>query len=271
VIGRPPALVAIDVDGTLVDDTGDLTVRSIEAIGKLRAAGTQVVLATGRPFVIVDRTAAALGEVDYLICSNGALTVRRVDSLVLRDLWLDGDLPEMVVRSMRERLPGVGFAFELEKGVKSEIGLQQRLPSSIPLGRPVEDVLTLLPERGPVRKVLLFHDDHDDDIRPVVGLAQEVVGERATVTHSGLPYAEVGPFGLHKAVALADLCSNLGIAQSDVIAFGDDVNDVEMLEWAGTGVAMANAVPEALAVADVVTVSNNDDGVAHYLERVPHG
>ena len=77
--------------------------------------------------------------------------------------------------------------------------------------------------------------------------------------------------GLRKAVALASLCEDLQVDQSAVIAFGDEINDTEMLEWAGIGVAMANASPEAKAAADVVTASNNDDGVARFLEETLDG
>jgi len=263
--------VAIDVDGTLVGADGLPSQRVKEVIARLREDGVTVVLATGRPFLVVDRTSESVGGVDYLICSNGALTVRQTDGVVLRNLWLDDGIPEFVIRKLRMILPGVGFALEFQKGAKAEEGLRKRLPPSIPLGRSVEDVLTLIPERGPVRKVLVFHDLYDDDLRPLVALTQEVVGNRATVTHSGQPYAEVGPLGLHKAIALGALCADLNVAQADVVAFGDDVNDAEMLEWAGTGVAVANAVPEALAAADITTAANTDDGVALFLEEALDG
>jgi Cof subfamily protein (haloacid dehalogenase superfamily) len=266
-----PGLVAIDVDGTLVADDGLPSERTRAAIGRSREAGVQVVLATGRPFLVVDRTAEALGNVDYLICSNGAMTVRRRDDFVIRDLWLEDGLAEFVVGAVRKRLPDVGFALMFEKGSKSEPGWRERLPANVPLGSPVDDVLTLLPDRGPVRKVMVFHDDYDDDLRSLIAMTQEIVGAKATVTHSGLAFAEVGPVGLHKAVALAALCEDLEVDQSAVVAFGDEINDTEMLEWAGIGVAMANASPEAKAAADVVTASNNDDGVARFLEEILNG
>lgn len=266
-----PRLVAIDVDGTLVGPGGDPSDRTVKTIARVRGSGVHVVLATGRPFIIVDRTAVDVGGVDYLICSNGAMTVRQADGVVLRDVYLDDSLPEFVVNALRDRIPGVGFALEFERGAKSEPGWKRRLPASVPLGAPLDDVLSLLPHRGPVRKVIVFHDDFDTDLAALIDIAQQVVGDLATVTHSGLPFAEVGPLGLHKAVALAALCDDLGIESSSVVAFGDDVNDVEMLQWAGRGVAVANAVPEALAAADTTTAGNADDGVALYLEELLDG
>lgn len=88
------------------------------------------------------------------------------------------------------------------------------------------------------------------------------------VTHSGAPFLEVLAEGVSKAWGLAKLCETLGIAQREVLAFGDAPNDAEMLAWARRGVAMANAEPEALAAADEVTLSNAEDGVAAVIERL---
>jgi len=91
---------------------------------------------------------------------------------------------------------------------------------------------------------------------------------RATVTHSGSHFVEVMAPGVSKASMLQDYCATLGIAAAEVIAFGDMPNDLPMLHWAGCGVAVANAHPEVLAAADLVTRSNDADGVALALERL---
>jgi len=88
------------------------------------------------------------------------------------------------------------------------------------------------------------------------------------VTHSGAPFAEVLAEGVNKAWGVARLCDRLGIERSEVLAFGDAPNDAELLAWAGHGVAMANAHPEAREAADELTVSNQQDGVAVVLERL---
>ncbi|WP_338122024.1 HAD family hydrolase [Deinococcus wulumuqiensis] len=87
-------------------------------------------------------------------------------------------------------------------------------------------------------------------------------------THSGAAFVEVAAEGLTKAAGLALLCGKLGVAQADTLAFGDAPNDAEMLAWAGRGVAMESAHPEARAAADEVTLSNEEDGVAVVVERV---
>ena len=89
-----------------------------------------------------------------------------------------------------------------------------------------------------------------------------------TVTHSGAPFVEILADGVNKAWAVAKLCEHLGIDRAEVLAFGDAPNDAELLAWAGRGVAMANAHPEALVAADEVAGSNEEDGVAAVLERL---
>lgn len=262
-----PALVAIDCDGTLVGSDGAVSARNIAALDRVRAAGVPIVIATGRPWLVVERTIAEIGGADFAICSNGAMTLRVADGSVTRNVFLPDDLPSRVIPSVRVALPGTGFALEFERGAKSEPGWDRRLPPGVPLGRFVDDVLTLLPERGPVRKVIAFHDDFDRDTTGLAALVQGVVGEQAQVEHSGLAFIEVGMPGVNKAVALAEVCLALGVAQAATLAFGDDVNDRQLLAWAGVGVAMANAKQAAKDAADAVTASNDDDGVAVYLEE----
>jgi hypothetical protein len=263
----PPALVAIDCDGTLVGSDGAVSVRNRAALGLLRERGVPIVIATGRPWLVVERTIAEIGGADFAICSNGAMTVRVADGAVVRNVFLPLGLPERAVPAIRAALPGTGFALEFERGAKSEPGWDRRLPPGVPLGPPVDDVLVLISERGPVRKIIAFHDRYDRDTSSLAELVQAVVGQEAQVEHSGLAFIEVGVPGVDKAVALAEVCAALGVAQAATLAFGDDVNDRQLLAWAGVGVAMANAKPAAVAAADVVTTSNDDDGVAVYLEE----
>ena len=95
-------------------------------------------------------------------------------------------------------------------------------------------------------------------------LARELAGERATVVASGSEAVEVTAAGVNKATAVTEL----GVPQEAVVAFGDYPNDIPMLTWAGHGVAMGNAHPEVIAIADEVTASNDEDGVALVLERL---
>jgi hydroxymethylpyrimidine pyrophosphatase-like HAD family hydrolase len=102
----------------------------------------------------------------------------------------------------------------------------------------------------------------------LLALAQPVIGDLVTVYHSnGLRLVEAVADGVSKADGLARYAAGMGVAAADVIAFGDMPNDLSMLRWAGRGYAVANAHPSVLAAADGVVGSNEEDGVAEFLER----
>lgn len=119
---------------------------------------------------------------------------------------------------------------------------------------------------APISKVLLRHPSLSDD--ELASAARGAVGSLATVTMSGPGTVELQPCGITKATGLALAAEYLGLTASATIAFGDMPNDIPMFDWAAHGVAMANAHPELKAVADEVTLSNEDDGIAVVLERL---
>jgi hypothetical protein len=120
----------------------------------------------------------------------------------------------------------------------------------------------------PLSKLLARAEGTNSD--DLLAMARAVVDERvATVTHSSIDgLLEVMAYGVNKATTLEQLVAERGFGAGDVVAFGDMPNDLEMLTWAGHGVAVANAHPDVLAVADEVTLSNDEDGVAAVLERL---
>jgi hydroxymethylpyrimidine pyrophosphatase-like HAD family hydrolase len=118
----------------------------------------------------------------------------------------------------------------------------------------------------PVAKLFLRHEAHAIEV--VAEVARELAGTDASVTLPGSWTVEVSAAGVSKAAALAELCDELGIAATEVLALGDYPNDLPMLAWAERGIAVANAHPEVLAAADEVTASNDEDGVALVLETL---
>lgn len=268
----PYDLFAFDVDGTLADPVGDIRAPTIEAIAGVRDAGALVVIATGRPRLLSEPIATEIGGADYIVANNGSLLIDVASGDVLRNVFLDDGVAHRLIGELRAALPGIGLGLEFEHGAKSEEGWKRRLPPGTPLGRPSPDVLELLSQdRGPVRKMVAFHDDFDDDLP---GLAREIVpivGDDALVGLTGLPYLEIGHTGQNKAVALQQLCSSIGVSQTRTVAFGDDLNDLEMLSWAGLGIAMGNAPDRVKGVADQVAPTNENDGVAAVLQDLLSG
>jgi hydroxymethylpyrimidine pyrophosphatase-like HAD family hydrolase len=117
-----------------------------------------------------------------------------------------------------------------------------------------------------VTKLLVRHPEME--FAEFTERARHAVGDDAVVTWAGLRLVEISAAGVTKAFALERLCRRLGIDAAEVVAVGDMPNDLAMLAWAGTGVAVANATPEVLEAADQVTAANIDDGVALLLEQI---
>lgn len=259
-----PQLVAIDVDGTLARSDGSLSEKTCETIAKARSANIKIVVATGRPLIVAFDCVEKLGEVDFVVCSNGAMTVQLPSEEILEDIFLPPELPESLVKSLREKIPGVAFAYEFQRGVKAQYGLAERLPSGVPIGEPIDDVLNL--DARPVRKILAWHDDYEI---PTLGrLISEVVGNNVEISSSGLDFFEFGTIGVNKATALEKLTKHLKIDSTKTWAFGDEQNDIEMLKWAGCGYAMSNAESSVKEAADFIAPSNDEDGVAVTLESI---
>ncbi|MCL4114128.1 UNVERIFIED_CONTAM: hypothetical protein GTU68_040100 [Idotea baltica] len=201
-----------------------------------------------------------------MVCGNGAVLFEVASGRVLRDEYLPADVVLPVVRGLRSRLPGVGFAVEVGDVVYEEHGFNRRVPeaNSIPA---VSDVLDALPDDlSRVRRVIPFHDDYDDRLAELADIVAEFIDDRCQVQFGGLPIVDVSPRGNHKAVALQVLVEHLDLTSADAVAFGDGGNDIEMLRWAGTGVAMGNARPAVRAAADHVTGTVDQGGVAAFLE-----
>lgn len=256
-----PRLVASDLDGTLVRSDGTVSPRTVAAIAAVEAAGTPFVMVTGRPSRWMHPLVEATGHRGLAICANGAVLYDLHSERVVEAHLLTPDLAAEVVTALRAAVPGIAFAVEHpERGFGHEATYVPRWEQP----EQPQDVEALYD--GGVIKLLGRHDDYGSD--DLLAAAREALGDLAECTHSsddGL--LEISAVGISKASGLAAFAASHGIEAADVIAFGDMPNDIPMLSWAGHGVAMGNGHPEVLAVADEVTGSVDDDGVADVLQR----
>jgi Cof subfamily protein (haloacid dehalogenase superfamily) len=258
----PPRLAAFDLDGTLLRSDGTVSERTRGALQATVAAGIEVVLVTARGPRTVGELAAGLGIRGEAICSNGAIVLELETRAIRRVRTIETEVAIRLVRALRERLPGILFAVEHE-AFAHEPGFAA-WDWTPPEGVRVADALELLDEAP--TKLILRHTEHE--LTTVAAVARELAGDAASVSLSGSWVVEVSPAGVNKASALAELCAELRLEPADVVAFGDHLNDLPMLAWAGRAIAVANAQPEVLAAADEVTASNDEDGVALVLERL---
>jgi Cof subfamily protein (haloacid dehalogenase superfamily) len=259
-----PRLVAIDLDGTLLRSDGTVSARTVAALHQVEKAGVQYVFVTGRPPGHVPTALRPFGYAGEVICANGALTLdMRTGRLSDKVLIPAGVLAEAAAR-LRRAIPGLGIAVEY-----TDRHVRDRYYQ--PGAWHAAESMTCVPDeelfvRDAV-KLLGRHPSLSGD--DLVGLAGPVVGEIVAVYHSGgLRLLEATAAGVSKGTALARLAGRLGIAAADVAAFGDMVNDLPMLAWAGRSYAMANGHPDVLAAADQVIPGNDDDGVATVIEQL---
>ena len=268
-----PALIASDVDGTLLDDDEKITPRTREAVNAAVDSGAQFVLATGRPPRWVHPVVDALGFAPMAVCANGAVIYDPATDRILSARTLSADALAELAEIATRVIPGAGLAVERVGNSAHDAATPQFVsspgyehawlnPDNTEVS--VDDLLSAPAVKLLIRKAGARSSDMAAELAKHVGLE----GDITYSTNNGL--VEIVPLGISKATGVDELARPLGITAEGVVAFGDMPNDVPMLGWAGLGVAMGNAHPDAVAAADEVTASNADDGVARVLERWWH-
>jgi Cof subfamily protein (haloacid dehalogenase superfamily) len=262
-IATSPRLAAIDVDGTLLRSDGTVSDRTRDALAAAREAGMLIVLVSARHPGSLAEVARAAGLRGLAICSNGATVYDLDRGRVVRERTLASEVAARLVRGLREKVPGIRFAVETaaQLAFEPEFSAWDWEP---PEGTRLADALDLVAD--PVTRLIMRHDGYEVEV--LAALARELAGDSASVVVPGTWTVELSAAGVNKASALAELCDELGLEASDVIAFGDFLNDLPMLAWAGRSVAVANAHPDVIDEADEVTASNDEDGVSIVLERL---
>lgn len=263
-VPTPPRLIAMDLDGTLLDPSGRITVRTAEVLSALAARGIVLVAATGRPPMLIgDLVEASRGAISHVVGGNGALVARFPGPETLRLIAFEAAAARDAVVRLRDVDPRFGFALATELGFAHEPGFAGRLP--VPMDTaPTPDVLELGGDQA--FKLMVFHPEIG--VRRLIDELPPLLGPELAVSHLGADAAEIGPAEIDKGSGLAWLCGELGIPATDVWAFGDEHNDLSMLRWAGRAVVMATATDEVRAAADEIAPANSDDGVAQVLERL---
>jgi Cof subfamily protein (haloacid dehalogenase superfamily) len=263
-----PAVVATDLDGTVVRPDGTISDRTKAALDVARAAGALLVIATGRPPRWLEGIGEATGHDGLVICANGALVYDLETERVIGSRPLAADVVRRVIGQLRSAIPGIHFAMERVDGLfVHEPDYHPRwVPEPETIVSELDDHLV-----GPIAKLLGRCEGVNSD--DLLALATRAIGDEvASITHSSIDgLLEISALGVTKASTLAEVLEQRGLGATDVVAFGDMPNDLEMLSWAGHGVAVANAHPDVLAVVDEVTGSVEDDGVAQVLERLFSG
>jgi HAD superfamily hydrolase (TIGR01484 family) len=259
-----PRVIASDLDGTLLRSDGSVDDRTRHALTAVRAAGATVILCTARPARWMASLAQATGDDGVSVCANGAVVWDVGADRLLRTFPLSVEAAREVVQRMRRALPGGAWALERVDRFAHEPAYEPRWP--VPEDTVVDHIDRLLDE--PIVKLMIRHPRMAPDELLDAGrrLAADVAEVSISSTEDAL--LEISAHGVSKASSLAWVCAAAGVVAADVLAFGDMPNDLPMLRWAGRSVAVANAHPDVIAAADAVTRSNDDSGVAEFLEAL---
>jgi Cof subfamily protein (haloacid dehalogenase superfamily) len=264
-----PKLIATDLDGTLVRSDDTVSEFTHQVLDRVRGAGIPIVGATGRGPRLAELTRNDIRAADYLVMAGGGRVIDQTDPagpVILRDERLPGEVLAKLITDIEARVGPLTVMVEALDGPDSPLWGDfdpfWRYPERFEQ-RSRADCLS-----GTVIKAFARTVDHDVDT--LLATAREIVRpDQASVTQAGLGFVEICPPGVDKATGLTVVAELLGVDPAEVLVFGDMPNDIPMFEWAGWGrVAVSNAHPTVRLLADEVTLRNDDDGVAVYLDRL---
>ena len=266
-----PRLAAFDIDGTLITRRGALSERTAAALESLADAGVITALATGRPWPQTEYVLRRAPVLSYAVCLNGAVVMDVGTGERIADRSMTHFEAIEAAETARKLLPDVSLGLDMADGRHLwERRFAPEMPADLMADISVAHVDDAIATVDGAVLTWLVHVPDMDTLAIVDELAPHMP-QGTEIRPSGLDMAEIAAAGVSKSAGLEVVCQRYGIAASDVVAFGDGLNDVEMLRWAGIGVAMSNAAHLVQTAADRIAPSNEDDGVAVVVEAMLAG
>lgn len=258
-------LLALDLDGSLLNSEKKISEKNKAALKKAQDQGIKVVLTTGRPLKAIQPFLEELGLADradqYSITFNGGLIQANDGSIIDQSLLSYGAVHEIYDLTESLRLP-----LDAIQG-QTVYQIQSDQPSFYQEINPALDFVSLdfmdLSSQYAYNKCVSCYDP--DILDAALEKIPASFFDKYAIFKSRKELLEWCPKDAHKAAGLAKLCQHLGLTADQVMTFGDEANDLTMTEWAGCGVAVANAIPQLKAVADLVTPMTNDEDALAWL------
>ncbi|MFE6282888.1 HAD family hydrolase [Streptomyces sp. NPDC057877] len=260
----PYQLIATDLDGTLLRSDESVSRRTRDALAAATAVGAAHIVVTGRAVPWTRHILDDLGYEGLAVCGQGAQVYHAGEHRLLTSVTLDRQLAGVALAKIEAEV-GPLFLAASRDGLDGDVlvGPGYAVSGHLP-AIPFTDAADLW--AAPLNKLYIQHPTLTDD--ELAKAADRVAGGFVTVTMAGEGIVELLPLGLSKATGLSLAARRLGVKAADTIAFGDMPNDIPMFAWSAHGVAMANAHEELRAVADEVTSSHEEDGIAVVVERL---
>lgn len=260
-------LIAVDMDGTLLNDNKEISYRCQKAIYKLRARGKRIVIATGRPLNGVMRYLEKLDlfdENDYVVAFNGALVQSTKTKEIIFNKPLSMDAYKELYKISQQL--GVNIHALTEQSVLTPKNnpyteIEARI-NQIPI---IEGAVEDIDEATVIVKVMFIDDPEKLDT--IIPKIPSHIKDKYTILRSAPYFLEFMEKTVNKGAGVSAIANQLGFDSNEVICVGDAGNDLDMIRYAGLGVAMGNAVDDVKSEADYITHTNEEDGVAHVIEK----
>ncbi|TDT57234.1 Cof-type HAD-IIB family hydrolase [Fonticella tunisiensis] len=261
-------LIALDMDRTLLRDDKSLSEKTIHAVRKARERGIRVVIASGRPTKGIRNYLEALGlvsEEDYVISYNGALVQNvKTGEIISKNVLLGKDVH--VIYELSKKLGLHIHAFSKEHGLITPRDNPYTQIESIVNGFPIKEMdFSKVSMDDEIIKMAIAEEE--EILTNAIKCIPEELSQRYTMVRSMPRSLEILSPNSNKGRGVEALAKHLGIKREEVICVGDAENDMHMIEFAGLGVAMGNATDSLKRIADYVSKSNEEDGVAHVIEK----
>ena len=284
-------LIAVDLDGTLLNSYGQISQRNKQAIQSAIQKGLEVVLTSGRSIMSVKNLAEEINANNYIICGNGAMVYDLKNQETIYSNLLNKNKVLQLIKICDENSIYYSIYTKdtiITKNLNYNVLFYNQENANKPDNKKthiqiVQDIYNYVlnsPEEEYIKLVVC--DDNNIIFNSIIKIMKGVKGvDVLDVGHmsrklikSGTEefsieyfYTEINTQNVDKWTAISNLISKLGIKREEVIAIGDNVNDKTMIENAGLGVAMENSAPYIKEIADIVTSNNNEDGVAKIIEE----
>lgn len=247
-------LIALDMDGTLLNDDKKITPKTKQAIREVVEKNMKIVMCTARPIYRISEYLKELNLMrskQYTVAFNGAIIYENQNFIKLTDSYLKKDQITEIIRFTKENKVFTALHYENGKLEKSKIEDENEVFDEI--------------NEKEIYKIVFFNNP--DNIKNIYENAKSKLGSICEITNSEPTRIEFVQKGINKAKALEYICKINNIDVKDIIAIGDGDNDTEMIKLAGLGIAMGNGVEQLKNNADYITESNNNDGIVSVIEK----
>ena len=284
-------LIAIDLDGTMLNSYGEVTENTKRVLKQTKQKGAEVVITSGRSIDSIKYIASEINSSKYMIAGNGAVVYDRSQNKILYEKYIPKNKALDIIQICEENsiyynvytnktIIADGLRYNVLYYYKENLKKEDQKKTHITLVENIENYIKEMNEDEKIMKIFIcdkktvfnsivrkFSVIEDIDILDVSHMARKVIKQGTEDIPIEYYYTEISMKDVDKWYALEFLIKKLGIPKEEVMAIGDNVNDRKMIEEAGKGIVMGGSTPKVSEVADYITLDCNNEGVAKAIEK----